>query len=112
MRKCPFCGKAVSGLLRACPYCFRELPPDEETERPPLVIKRYIGQSQDIFRQYQVDLPVMESRGYRVESQQIIQGHRGGCLMALGVLTLGVLLLLARPSDTLMVTYRLKDPAK
>ena len=108
LRECPWCHNQISAIVPACPKCFRSLPELTSGERLPLLVKSYVGQGQDIYRQYQRDLPIMEAQGYRAETQQVIPGHRGGCLMLLGVLTFGILLLFVRPSDTLMVTYRLQ----
>ena len=79
----------------------------EAQDREPVVLKTYTGIRKDITKQFQRDMPRMLAQGYQVESQQLIPGHRGGCLMMLGVVTFGIVALLIRPKDTLMVTYRL-----
>lgn len=107
VRECQWCHATISDITKACPKCFRPLT-DTETGHQPLVVKSYRGQGQSIYTQYQRDLPIMEARGYTAESQQVIPGQRGGCLMLCGVLTLGLLFLFVRPQNTLMVTYRLK----
>ncbi|HCG02336.1 MAG TPA: hypothetical protein DEV93_17565 [Chloroflexi bacterium] len=70
------------------------------------VIRTYTGSQTSIYRQFEADLRWMQERGYEVVSQSAMTGHRGGCMGCLGVLTLGILFLFVRPSDTLIVTYR------
>ncbi len=113
---CPFCSATISGLVKVCTNCHRPLPASaegilDESGRQLVIVKEYKGNRDTITAQFQHDMPLVLAQGYRLEHQQLIPGKRGGCLALLGILTLGILFLVVRPKDTLIVTYRLQDKA-
>jgi len=70
------------------------------------LVRHYTGSSSSIRRQYEADQRRLAAQGYEVANQTVVPGRRGCPMTILGVLTLGILLIVMRPKDTMIVAYR------